>query len=467
MKKNTIMNNLIVFLAITGIYQTSILWLNQVSGKTIPDFISDSINFLNKEDIQQGNVLLATRYAIGIGDGFFSLYYPDNVGESLFLEETNNILDEILSDRNIHFQDGKANWKELLKNKTVILQYDFLVKGSDYLSNYINIKENQLPDEFDYLIIMPAERLGAESKAYFINSITDEAVCYTTNKSQIAPAFHDYLYRTSDELTYISTSERMNSSILERNLFLPQWANLPYVYNYINEVSVFGQAGAVNQVVLESVVKNFFNNFSMDWNSSSEVDDFMFSDNETIVRYNPNNQSLEYFNYSTYGNVSEHLNLLDGYQISCNFLKNDPSLTTDIYLTNIAKNNEETIYSFDYVVNNIPVILSETTKENLNRDYAISVTIKNDVVKNYKRYMVNYVADTSTSYDLTVPFIDAIDSSIKSYKAIDTTIVSRVNDIYLGYYIDSVNDNTLKWFIDLYDNLFIIDTDEYIYENQR
>lgn len=465
MRKNDIINRLIVFLAITAIYQTSTLWLNQTSGKTFASFISDSATFFNQQK-EETNVLLATRYAIGIGDGFYSLYYPDNVGESFFLEETNDILNEILSDRTVVFHKGTANWKELLKSTTVILQYDFLVKGIDYLANYSNLKDNQIPNEFDYLIIVPADSLGGDSKAYFINSETDETVSYSTNKSQTASNFYTNLNRTSEELTYISTSEKMNSSILDRNIFLPQWANLPHHYYPIKEVTVFGESGAVDQIFLESVVENFFSNFSVNWNNSNEVDSFLFSDNETVVRYNQNSQMIEYFNYSAYGNSSKQTSLLDGYELSCQFLKNDISLKTDIYLSNISRNNEETIYFFDYVVDDMPVILSADIKEKIGSDYAMSVTVKSDVVKNYKRYMVNYEKETDIDKVLTVPFIDALDLSVNMYTTqINNEIVSRVSDIYLGYYISNMENNELKWFINLYDNIFLADTDGRNIEN--
>ncbi|MBR6541894.1 MAG: hypothetical protein IKT73_01675, partial [Anaerotignum sp.] len=95
MKLYKITNFVIVLLVITAIYQTGELWLQGTSGHNF--FYSLIDDFTSDKQKADGDVLLATRYAVGEGEGTFSVYYPDEVGNSNMLEVANRALGEILS----------------------------------------------------------------------------------------------------------------------------------------------------------------------------------------------------------------------------------------------------------------------------------------------------------------------------------------------------------------------------------
>lgn len=80
---------------------------------------------------------------------------------------------------------------------------------------------------------------------------------------------------------------------------------------------------------------------------------------------------LEYYSYENYAG-NDRTGLLEGYQICCNFLKNDDSLQTDIYLADIERTiNNEVVYYFDYAVDNLPVNLSQNVKDRIGASHAI------------------------------------------------------------------------------------------------
>ena len=87
MKVYRITNFIIVALVITAIYQTGELWLEGTSGHNFFYALAKQLSFGKEE--ADGDVLLATRYAVGEGEGTFSVYYPDNVGNSTLLETAN------------------------------------------------------------------------------------------------------------------------------------------------------------------------------------------------------------------------------------------------------------------------------------------------------------------------------------------------------------------------------------------
>jgi len=458
MKLYKITNFVIVALVIAAVFQTGELWLEGTSSHNFFNMLIKTNASTSKE--ADGNVLLATRYAVGEGKGTFSVYYPDQKGTSALLQEANGVLNEILSDRKNKVEFVTADWKEILGGRCIVMQYDFMVSADEYLSQYKKLKNNKVTS-FDYITIIPSRRPGEESKAYFVNSKTNDSVCFTTVKSQSAAAFYEKLVNDGSEMTYISTGQKTGASVIWRNLFLPQWADLPYRYSGLRQVPAFEKDGMVSRVDIENTLKGFFRNFSVDWSTRDDSGDFIFSDSQTVVKYFPDRRVLEYYSYEAYGNDENNTGLLEGYQISCSFLENDTSLSTNVFLADIQKKSNETIYYFDYAVNNLPVELSAALQDKIGSKHAIEITIRNQRVKKYQRYVVNYKPLDSKDLTLNVQFIDALDEANKNYQeTVEEKVITDVKNISLGYYADLTGEIGFKWFITLYDYLFVTETDK-------
>ena len=459
MKLYKITNFVIVLLVITAIYQTGELWLQGTSGH---NFFYSLMNSLTADKHEaDGNVLLATRYAVGEGEGTFSVYYPDEVGNSGMLEVANRALGEILSQNQTPPQKSVADWKEILSNRCIVMQYDFMIASEEYLVNYKELKTNEKLERFDYITIVPAMRSGEESQAYFVNSDTNECVLFRGDGGSDSVALYDSLQTRNDGIRYISTGQRTSAAVLWRNMFLPQWAKLPYMYAPLERTYVFEKDGEASRAVLENTVKNFFHNFSVDWSSKDAEGTFVFSDSETVVRYHPEEKVLEYYNYENYTG-DKRTGLLEGYQICTNFLKNDNSLKTDIYLANIERTiNNEVVYYFDYAVDGLPVNLSQSLRDRIGSPHAIEVTLRNQAVKEYRRYAVNFEQAREKTEQINVQFIDALDDANKTYKTVvEDKDITDVKNIALGYHVDLTGSMRLKWLVTLYDYTFVVDTDQ-------
>ncbi|MBR2062760.1 MAG: hypothetical protein IJ969_05570 [Anaerotignum sp.] len=459
MKVYKITNFVIVLLVITAIMQTGELWLQGTSGHNF--FYSLTDIFDADEQEADGDVLLATRYAVGEGEGTFSVYYPDEVGNSSMLDVANRALGEILSRNKTMPQKNTADWKEILSSRCIVMQYDFMIASEEYLKDYKDLKTNEKLERFDYITIVPGMRNGEESLAYFVNSDTNECVLFRGEAGSASSALYETLTAKESEMRYISTGQRTSASALWRNMFLPQWAFLPYQYKPLEREFVFEKDGEASRAVLEDTVGNFFRNFSMDWSSQDEDGTFVFSDSETVVKYYPDIKVLEYFNYENY--IGEgRTDLLEGYQICCNFLKNDNSLKTDIYLADIEHTiNNEVVYYFDYVVDDLPVYLSQPLRDSIDSQHAIEVTLRNQAVKEYRRYAVNFKQAEEKSEQINVQFIDALDDANKMYQTIvEDKDITDVKNIAMGYHVDLEGSMRLKWFVTLYEYTFVVDTDQ-------
>lgn len=459
MKVYKIMNFVIVALVITAIYQTGELWLEGTNGHNF--FYALTNYFTSDKQGADGDVLLATRYAVGEGEGTFSVYYPDEVGNSAMLDMANRALGEILSQKETAPQKSTADWKEILANRCIVMQYDFMIASEEYLANYKELKTNQKLEQFDYITIVPARRSGEESLAYFVNSETNECVLFRGEGGGASTTLYEALTTEDSDMLYVSTGQRTSASVLWRNMFLPQWARLPYQYAALERDFVFEKDGEPSRATLENTVKNFFRNFSVDWSERNEDGIYTFSDSETVVKYYPEEKILEYYSYENYAGDTR-TGLLEGYQICCNFLKNDNSLQTDIYLADIERTiNNEVIYYFDYAVDNLPVNLSQSLRDRIGSSHAIEVTLRNQAVKEYRRYAVNFSPMAEKNEQINVQFIDALDDANKTYKAIvEEKDITDVKNISLGYHVDLTGSMRLKWFVTLYDYTFVVDTDQ-------
>lgn len=452
-------NFIIVALVVTAVYQTGQLWLE---GTTSHNFFYMARQLFSKQSVEDvtKNALLATRYAIGDGSSNFSVYYPDQVGNSTTLQQANDVLREILVE-NIGDSTElmEADWKEMFQNRCIVMQYDFMITMEEYLSEMRSLKNGQPLEEFDYITIIPAKRAGEESKAYFINSKENTCILYSGLKTKTAPILHQTLIQEQNDMVYISTSQKTGSGILRRNLFLPQWANLPYDYKTLQQKPAFEQNGSASLQLLEKTAERFFGNFSVDWSNQEGNGDFIFSDSDVVLRYHTDNRVLEYYNYANYGSDGKKTELLEGYQISCDFLMNDSSLKTDVYLADISSNSNEIVYYFDYVVDHLPVYLSKELQSQIGSRHAIEITIRNDSVKKYRRYAVNYeIAQNHAK--LNVQFIDALDIANRQYQqSVEQREIADVKNIALAYYADCTDKIALYWFVNLYQEIFIIPTD--------
>ena len=460
MKRNRITNVIIVVLVIAAVYQTGELWLEGTTGHNFFRAVKESISAT--DEAAESNALLATRYAVGDGASNFSVYYPDKVGSSDMLEKANDVLQEILAENIGESTElEKADWKEMLQNKCIVMQYDFMIASEEYLENYKDLKTNQKLEQFDYITIVPARRSGEESYAYFVNSDTNECVAFHCEGGGASVALYDSLMADDGDMRYISTGQRTSASVLWRNMFLPQWAYLPYEYAALEQEFAFEKDGEPSRATLENTVKNFFRNFSVDWSERDEDGTYTFSDSQTVVKYRPDVRMLEYYSYENYAG-NDRTGLLEGYQICCNFLKNDDSLQTDIYLADIERTiNNEVVYYFDYAVDNLPVNLSQNVKDRIGASHAIEVTLRNQAVKEYHRYAVNFSEATEKNQKINVQFIDALDDANKTYKAVvEDKDITDVKNVALGYHVDLTGDIRLKWFVTLYEYTFVVDTEQ-------
>ena len=97
-------------------------------------------------------------------------------------------------------------------------------------------------------------------------------------------------------------------------------------------------------------------------------------------------------------------------------------------------------------MDNLPVSLSQTVQDRIGQPHAIQITLRNQAVKEYRRYAVNY---------------RTADEANKTYQAVvEEKVITDVKNISLGYHVDLAGSIRLKWFVTLYDYTFVVDTEQ-------
>lgn len=100
-------------------------------------------------------------------------------------------------------------------------------------------------------------------------------------------------------------------------------------------------------------------------------------------------------------------------------------------------------------------------RDHIGLKHAIEVTLRNQSVKEYRRYAANFTLANEKTERINVQFIDALDDANKTYQAlVEDKDITDVKNISLGYYVDLTGEKRLKWFVTLYDYTFVVDTEQ-------
>lgn len=455
MNRHKIINFVIIALLITAVYQTGKLWLGDTAGHNFFYAVFGPLHYEKGQQLGDGEFLVPGRFAVGDGNRKFSVFYADDKNSSQIIERVNDVLSEVLTNGTPGEETKETDWEDILAPKCVVFQYDYMIPLEEYLS-VGKMRKVQPIRMFDGLVIRPKKGGGEDSAVYFINSKTGESASFVLESSKFAPGLYSILETLESNSTYVSTGQS-GFKIFKRNVFVPQWTD-HLSYSTLQRTNPFEKDGVINRVALENSVDGFFKNFAADWNTKDEHGVFTFSDENVVVKYHPEG-ILEYYGYGIYGDEKGGSTAI-GYQVCKRFMDNDKSLNTGVYLSDVQVRSNETIYYFDYTVNDFPVILSEDLRRSIAAEHAIEIVVRNNRVKKYRRYAYNFIAKPEKNAIVNIDFLMALNQCILEYQQMEGQhIVTEVDNIKLGYFVEKTGNIKLKWFAELYDYIFIGSTE--------
>lgn len=452
MNINKMKSFVIIILVIAAVYQTGLLWLEDTA----------SHNFFytvfglggQKEFTAEENVLLLpSKFVIGSGNRKYTVAYANDIEQEEVLSKGNDLLQEVLTQAEAGIMQQTIPWDNILEEKCLLLEYHFSVLVSEYFENYN--KKLIVPEieSFNCIAFVPSKTSNGITNIYFINTNLGQSWKVTMEKSRNSTNLYTMLESNENDLTYVSTKQS-GFNLFQDSVFVPQWKGNRLAYRSVMEVNPFMQDGSINRYFLENSVDSFFKNLEADWNRVDEMGTFVFSDETVVVRYYPKG-ILEYYSYGTY-DTEITTDIITGYQICKNFMNNDTSLETEVYLSGLEMNRNEIIYYFDYVVDNYPILLSEAVQKDFDMPHAVEISIRGNSVRKYKRYAHNFKAVEIKDKEISVEFLEALNQAIEQYQINhEESEVKEVEDMYLGYFVEPNFTVTMKWITELYHELYI------------
>ncbi|MBR5468307.1 MAG: hypothetical protein IKU80_03630, partial [Firmicutes bacterium] len=265
--------------------------------------------------------------------------------------------------------------------------------------------------------------------------------------SLIDEAEAQYIY----DLQYISTAQS-GFNIFSGNIFVPQWTQSSFEYTPVMEKAVFDIS---DENALITQLEPFFGNYHGQNVDVNDLGEFTISDDEVVVKYTAE-KILEYYSYRAEDDSVEQ-NTYSAYEACKEFLKKDENIGTDYYLSQVQIRNNTTVFLFDYCIDNMPIVLLEEGENGLSHKYAMEVVVKNNAVKNYRRYAVNFGKGAEESMAAQNDFLMAVNNT--AALAGNEGELTAIDGMTLGYGLDENGIYTLKWFTEIDGNILVTDTE--------
>lgn len=394
--KNRLVNIALVFLLAIAFYQTYRLWFINLSNNS-----SNQNQIIVNSNIKE-DLVKPFRLSVQIDDNTFNSYY--------------NVDDLSL------YTDGKKLFKSILRNGTnvnsfdnsdytdlVVFNYNFVFEEEYFKESLSENKSKVHLNSFDNIFIYFTKD---ENYANFYDSQTDTSTFVSFDDRSYLPTVAKYkdprdFYTVSDDLIH----------------FTEKWDN-DLEYNQITHTNPYSLNGEIHISSVERMINGFFQNpLSKTQSIQNETNAITFSDNNTIVRYYPNN-IFEYKYYYIYDDQKKN-DFVESFTLAKNFILNDIAIDNNFYLDKYEISGDEITFYFNYSIGDFPILLSENFKKEKNISSAIEITVQNNTVVNYRKIPYNFQLSTRTykgnlTYDNATKDMDDTTNSILAYKMDDT-----------------------------------------------
>ncbi len=445
MKYNKLTDFAIFILVAAAVFQTGKLWLgNTDSHNFFYSLYSSSAGEVRETD-KEYDIIEPEKTVVGYGNRKFNMLYSDNDTSSV-TRLSEKVIGDVFKNGQFVTAEG-IDWSKYIEGKVVIMKYSFYMSSREYLKGYGFSNEAFLNNvnSINYIVVIPGSGSSETTYCYFIDSTTSEAYQFNLtgaeSSSELYNAIQNMQYSSGNTIDYISTVQS-GLNIFD-STYVPQWSNGEYTYNALKVSNPFrNEDNTVNSEKLGDCVNKFFDNYVSGSDATVVNDIYTFTNDNTVVKYYDNGV-LEYYDYGT-GTASAEQTLSGAYTISQSFLEKDIYITNDIYLSGAETRNDGLVLYYDYAVNDVPIEFSEELTEETGMSHAIEIVVNNDGVKRYKRYVAEFAKDEAVTANINVDMISAWDNAIMNYKGND--IVTSVEDMAIGYYMDGESSIFIKWF---------------------
>ena len=452
--------NVILFtLVLLSIYQTGRLWFEYNSNRNFFYTFFMPVNAQTDNKMEQMKSLtIPFRKITNFGNRTFAIDY---VSQDI---NCDRLIADVLQ-KGVFLDAKPLDWLELLRSKSVIYDYAVTLASADFSNAFVQKSTNIVSrvKNIDSVLMLPRQGSSSELEVYFIDEKAGISYLYSIESSSINQGINTKINEkqsSSEKFFYISAIQN-GFDIFKGNQFVPKWADEVYEYKSITYSNPYAQDGEILLYQIEPKIDVFFDNPAyksepypkISGNEENPEYVYVYMCETSVVKYYPN-AVLEYSDFRP-SNSKRAANFSNSYTQAMAFIQKDQEILNDIYLSKYiySENQNEYIFYFDYIVNNIPIFLNEAFKKETDMSHGIEIIVKNNIVTNYKRYTCKFEINEDISINATINFSSAIDAIIENnFDDVDNA-VNLIQGILLAYKFEK--GKFLSWSWNIYsDNTF-------------
>jgi len=440
MSKQRLKSLSIVMLAMVAVFQAGRLWFDLGSGHNF----FYALFSRTPELVVSYVVPQPTRWVVNYGNQSFGILYS-TLEENAFRDDAFAVVELLLSSEAELISEGSIDWDNALRAKSVIFDYNFVVP------EYLLQNSNSNLMSFDGLIIVPGRSSLERLRVIVLD--TQRGVAQTFGVPRIG-GVNENLLREIDAkqaaggFVYISSKQNGFDLFLSTE-FIPIF-EADMFYNPVMVRNSFRNG------VREDVIDIFFDNPAIRWSSTDLHGVYSYGNHDVVVRYYPWGV-LEYNDYMAHRATASTLTM--AYNIFLNFVRQDFSMTNDIYLVDFKFEDGVYWFAFDYVVDGLPVSLSDEMRREFGIEHAITGQVANNAVIRYTRLTAEFVSIEDEFLKIENNFFDALNLFYAEFEdegevRIERSLLSYLLDgqwdkrIYLNYWIYFVGGHVAKMPVD-------------------
>lgn len=452
MRKNILKLIVLAGLIVLCIWQTTILWLGNMS----------SHNFLMEKSYIH-NAIVTRPKAIWLNIGKLAYNIDENRGEdaNLLMEE----LTTSMSSQKVKIEQiSHMSYEDLFAMQGIIYEYGVAFSLDEIIGIAVTSDTSKI--KVQYMFVDLSSYIGSNTYVYILGN-TEEEIYKVTLPSKLE-LHHKTIEKintsnaSTNLLEYQASIISNQSNYIEGNVFLPlNNQKTPIIYEPLRLTNPFKEGDLkAQQKELEAYVNTFFNNPLLKEVKVTTEGSIIYSENmKTSVRYSPKG-TLE-FNISSKTEADkltplERMKKLNTFINECAGIP--AYLKRGIYLRNIKEDqlNNEWTYQFGYKYDGFPIVLKENVKEELEIDAILELVIKNNQIVSGKWIVLEIDIDSEGGLnkgEFTIDFNTAIGNMDKEYN--ESEEIGLLQDLQCSYIIDSL-DQRLKfgWMARYNDDLY-------------
>ncbi len=355
-----IKNITIVVLIISTFIQLSNIW-----NISVQEFFTSSYEVTVSDEYLK-DILAPNKVYVKQGEDFH-LAYNTKVNNA-----TNRGVISLLSEiiNNGEYVTTEKPMYELLHNVDVAYYYPNVV-DEELLGSVIELKSNELNKidlTFDSFYINEGDK-----EVYFYDSNLDKTITFNISNIENLNipknyTFNENILFTYNEVSYVNNGVVFTPNVIDGN------------YLSLSETNPYSENDEILASTVEAKINRFFKSPNEKWTIYGD-DSYIFSGEDITVKYYSNN-ILEYKNNK---DSNKKTDLATAYAIARSYIDLDEYVVNDLILKDFISSENSYIFYFNPIVNNTEVIF-----DNEYLDYYIEIEVTNGVVKQYKKYALNY-----------------------------------------------------------------------------